>query len=128
MPSLMLARAFVLVLLLGLHASGAAPPPRPDTCGVPHVVGETEEASLFGYGYPPANDGWGHLLIVMEGRPEDPTSPHYNDQARLHSRRQVKRFWFAPEEILAHTGSVRGKRGRIRALLKPAAVPANGQE
>ncbi|MEK7403512.1 MAG: penicillin acylase family protein, partial [Acidobacteriota bacterium] len=83
------------------------------------------------------NDGWGHLLVVMEGEPkeiwsllpygqsEDPKSPHYNDQAKLHSRRQAKRFWFAPGEILAHTESVWGNRDRIKALLKAEAVPAN---
>jgi acyl-homoserine lactone acylase PvdQ len=76
------------------------------------------------------NDGWGHLLIVVESEPkqiwsllpygqsEDPTSPHYNDQAKLHSQRKVKRFWFTPEEILAHTKSVRGDRDRIRKLVR----------
>ena len=71
------------------------------------------------------DDGWGHLLIVMEGEPkqvwsllpfgqsEDPRSPHYNDQARLHSSRKVKRFWLTAAEILAHAESVRGDRGRI---------------
>jgi acyl-homoserine lactone acylase PvdQ len=75
------------------------------------------------------NDGWGHLLVVMEGEPkqiwsllpygqsEDPRSPHYNDQAKLHSARRVKRFWFTPEEILAHTVSVRGDRDRLRRLM-----------
>jgi acyl-homoserine lactone acylase PvdQ len=75
------------------------------------------------------NDGWGDLLIVMEGQPkeiwsllpygesEHPASPHYNDLAKLHSRRQAKRFWFTPEEIVAHTESVWGDRNRIHALL-----------
>ena len=43
------------------------------------------------------NDGWGHVMIVMEGEPkqiwsllpygesEDPASPHYNDQTKLQS-------------------------------------------
>ena len=74
------------------------------------------------------NDGWGHLMIVMEGDPkqawtllpygesEHPSSPHYNDLAKLHSQRQAKRFWFTPAEILAHTESVWGNRNRIKAL------------
>ena len=77
------------------------------------------------------NDGWGHLLIVMEGQPkeiwsllpygqsEHPASPHYNDQARLHSQRQAKRFWFTPEEILAHTESVWGRRDRLLTRAAP---------
>jgi acyl-homoserine lactone acylase PvdQ len=72
------------------------------------------------------NDGWGHLMAVMEGEPkqvwtllpygqsEHPDSPHYNDQARMHSRREAKRFWFTPAEILAHTEAVRGRRDRLR--------------
>ena len=75
------------------------------------------------------NDGWGHLLIVMEGEPkqiwsllpygqsENPSSPHYNDQTRLHSERKVKRFWFTPAEILAHTESVWGDKDRLRSLI-----------
>jgi acyl-homoserine lactone acylase PvdQ len=75
------------------------------------------------------NDGWGDLLIVMEGQPkeilsllpygesEHPASPHYNDLAKLHSRRLAKRFWFTPAEIVAHTESVWGDRNRIHALL-----------
>ena len=74
------------------------------------------------------DDGWGHLMIVMEGQPkqvwsllpfgqsEDPDSPHYNDQARLHSQGQVKRFWLTPEEIVAHAESVWGDPERIRKL------------
>ena len=72
------------------------------------------------------DDGWGHIMIVMEGEPkqawtllpfgesENPGSPHYADQARLHSSGQLKRFWFTPEEILANTESVWGDRGRLR--------------
>jgi len=75
------------------------------------------------------NDGWGDLLIVVEGNPkeiwsllpygesEHADSRHYNDLAKLHSRRQAKRFWFTPAEIVAHTESVWGDRSRIRALL-----------
>jgi acyl-homoserine-lactone acylase len=74
------------------------------------------------------NDGWGHLLIVMEGSPKQvwsllpygesqhPCSPHYNDQAKLHSRREVKQFWFTSTDILAHTESVWGDRDRLRRL------------
>ena len=72
------------------------------------------------------NDGWGHLLIVMEGEPkqvwsllpygqsEHTGSPHFNDQARLHSERKAKRFWLTPEEILANSTSVWGDKERIR--------------
>ena len=72
------------------------------------------------------NDGWGHLLIVMEGSPKEvwsllpygesqhPSSPHYNDQAKLHSRREAKRLWFTPADILDHTESVWGDRNRLR--------------
>jgi acyl-homoserine-lactone acylase len=71
------------------------------------------------------NDGWGHLMIVMEGEPkeiwsllpygesEDPSSPHYNDQARLHSRREIKQFWFSPQQISDHSESVWGDRDRL---------------
>lgn len=74
------------------------------------------------------NDGWGHLMVVMEGDPKEiwsllpygqsqnHASPHYNDQTRLHSRGQMKRFWFTPREILDHTESVWGDRERIRRL------------
>ncbi len=74
------------------------------------------------------NDGWGHLLIVMEGEPkqvwsllpygqsEHTSSPHYNDQARLHSERKAKRFWLTPSEILEHSESVWGDRDRIRRI------------
>jgi acyl-homoserine-lactone acylase len=79
------------------------------------------------------NDGWGDLLIVVEGDPkeiwsllpygesEHPSSPHYNDMARLHSQRQAKRFWFTPTEILAHTESVWGDRNRIKTLFPATA-------
>ena len=75
------------------------------------------------------DDGWGDLFIVVEGNPkeiwsllpygesEHVESPHYNDMAKLHSSRQAKRFWFTPEEILAHTESVWGDRNRIKTLL-----------
>jgi len=73
------------------------------------------------------NDGWGHLMIVVEGNPkqiwsllpygesQDPSSPHYNDQARLHSQQQAKRFPFTAEEILSNTESVWGDRNRLAA-------------
>jgi acyl-homoserine lactone acylase PvdQ len=51
------------------------------------------------------------------GESEHPASPHYNDLAKLHSRRLAKRFWFTPAEIVAHTESVWGDRNRIHALL-----------
>jgi acyl-homoserine lactone acylase PvdQ len=71
------------------------------------------------------NDGWGHLMIVMEGEPkeiwsllpfgesENPSSPHYNDQAKLHSRREIKQFWFSPQQIRDHAESVWGDRYRL---------------
>jgi len=74
------------------------------------------------------NDGWGHLLIVMEGDPKQvwsllpygesqhPSSPHFNDQAKLHSQRGMKQFWFTPADILAHAESVWGDRDRITRL------------
>lgn len=75
------------------------------------------------------NDGWGHIMVVMEGQPkqiwsllpygesEDPSSPHYNDQTKLHSQQQLKQFWFSPQEILDHTESVWGDRNRLRRLM-----------
>lgn len=74
------------------------------------------------------NDGWGHVMVTVEGDPkeiwtllpygqsEDPSSPHYNDQTILHSRRQLKRFWFTPTEILDNTKSVWGKRERLDSI------------
>lgn len=75
------------------------------------------------------NDGWGHIMIVVESEPkeiwsllpygesEDPKSHHYNDLAELHSRRELKRFWFTPRDILDHTESVWGNRQRIQKML-----------
>jgi acyl-homoserine lactone acylase PvdQ len=75
------------------------------------------------------NEGWGHLMIAMEGNPkqvwsllpygesEDPKSIHYNDQAKLHSDGKLKRFWFTPEEILDNTESVWGDARRLRAVM-----------
>jgi acyl-homoserine-lactone acylase len=83
------------------------------------------------------NDGWGHLLLVVEdspkqiwsllpyGQSEHPASPHYNDQAKLHSRRLAKRFWFTPREILAHTQSVWGDADRLKRAFP---LPATNQE
>ncbi len=76
------------------------------------------------------NDGWGHLMVVMEGDPkevwtllpygqsEDPRSPHYNDQAKMHSRGEIKRFWLTREEIQSHSESVWGDSERIKRLMK----------
>ncbi|MFN7993466.1 MAG: penicillin acylase family protein [Bryobacteraceae bacterium] len=73
-------------------------------------------------------DGWGHLLIVMEGSPKEvwsllpygesqhAGSPHFNDQAKLHSRREAKRLWLTPNEILDHTEAVWGDRDRLKRL------------
>ena len=74
------------------------------------------------------NDGWGHLLVVMEGprkqvwsllpygQSEHPSSPHFNDQAKLHSQRMAKRLWLSAAEILEHTESVWGDRTRLERL------------
>ena len=76
------------------------------------------------------NDGWGHLMIVMEGESkeiwsllpygesEDPASPHYNDQTKLHSRGELKQFWFSPQQIMDHTESVWGDRDRLGRLFR----------
>ena len=72
------------------------------------------------------NDGWGHLMIVREGTPKEiwtllpygesqhRESPHYGDQAKMHSELHPKRFWFTSDEILAHTESVWGKADRLK--------------
>lgn len=60
--------------------------------------------------------------LLPYGELEHPTSPHYNDLAKLHSRRQAKCFWFTPAEIVAHTESAWGDPNRIHALL-PATSP-----
>ncbi len=80
------------------------------------------------------DNAWGHLMIVVEpdakrgepkqiwsllpyGESEHTDTPHYNDMAKLHSRHQVKPFWFSPQEILAHTESVRGNKSRIQRMI-----------
>lgn len=80
------------------------------------------------------NDGWGHILVVVEGDPkevwsllpygesEDPTSLHYNDLAKLHSEKQLKRFWFTPEDIRDHTESTWGDKDRITRLISSASM------
>jgi acyl-homoserine lactone acylase PvdQ len=74
------------------------------------------------------NDGWGHLMLVSETNPkkvwtllpygesQHPSSAHYGDQARMHSKQQPKEFWFSADEILAHTESVWGDAGRLKAI------------
>ena len=103
---------------------GTFPMDGTDLFGVLHP----DEGHMQENGQIHSDDGWGHLLVVMEGQPkqawsllpygqsEHPSSPHYNDQTRLHSERKVKRFWLSPEDILAHAQSVRGKRDRIRRI------------
>jgi penicillin amidase len=75
------------------------------------------------------NDGWGHLMVAMEGDPkqvwtllpygesEDPKSPHYNDQAKLHSDGKLKPFWFTPAEILDNTEAVWGNPHRLQLVM-----------
>jgi len=60
--------------------------------------------------------------LLPYGESEHPTSPHYNDLAKLHGRRQAKRFWFTPAEIVAHTESACSEPNGIHALL-PATSP-----
>jgi acyl-homoserine-lactone acylase len=74
------------------------------------------------------NDGWGHLMIVEEtdpkqiwtllpyGESQHASSPHYGDQARMHSNQQPKKFWFARRDILAHAESVWGDPNRLKIL------------
>ena len=52
------------------------------------------------------------------GESEDPSSPHYNDQTKLHSQREIKRFWFSPQEIRDHTESVWGDPDRLSRHFK----------
>lgn len=75
------------------------------------------------------NDGWAHLMVIEESEPkrvwsllpygesEHPASAHYNDQAKLHSQRKLKPFWFSAADILDHTESVRGDKDRLRQML-----------
>lgn len=84
---------------------------------------ETESGEIH------CDDGWGHLLIVVEGQKkeiwsllpygesQDPQSPHYSDQARMHSQRTLKHFWFYPRDIRGHTKSVWGDKARIEKLM-----------
>jgi acyl-homoserine-lactone acylase len=72
------------------------------------------------------NDGWGHLMIVEEASPKQiwtllpygqsqhPSSPHFGDQARMHSDQNAKQFWFYSKDITAHTEAVWGDPGRLR--------------
>ena len=84
---------------------------------------ETESGEIH------CDDGWGHLLVVVEGQKkeiwsllpygesQDPQSPHYSDQARMHSQRTLKHFWFYPRDIRDHTKSVWGDKARIEKLM-----------
>ncbi len=100
----------------------------------PDYGAEQESGQIY------CNDGWGDLQIVVEREPkeiwsllpygesEDPSSPHYNDQARLHSQGQMKRFWFTPQEIFEHTESVWGRRDRINAWISRAGAEPRQEE
>jgi hypothetical protein len=46
--------------------------------------------------------------------PSIPVAATTNAQAILHSREEVKPFWFAPEEILANAESTWGDPTRLR--------------
>jgi acyl-homoserine lactone acylase PvdQ len=93
----------------------------------PDEGAEQEDGRIF------CNDGWGHMMIVVEpdvertkpkqiwsllpyGESEHEESPHYNDLAKLHSQHGVKPFWFSAEEILLHTESIRGNKNRIQHM------------
>ena len=105
---------------------GVFPVDGTNTFGVlhPDEGPEQDDGRIF------CNDGWAHLMVVLEGEPkqiwsllpygesEHSSSPHYNDQTKLHSDRKLKRFWFTPSEILEHTESVWGDKGRIKLLFK----------
>jgi acyl-homoserine-lactone acylase len=107
-----------------------------DTFYDPLHVDEGQEAAD---GRIHCNDGWGHLMIIKEGeskeiwsllpygQSENPKSPHYNDQAKLHSEHKVKRFWFSPTEILQHVESVWGDPDRLKQLAadKAKLFPSN---
>ena len=74
------------------------------------------------------NDGWGHLMIVQEatakqiwtllpyGQSQHASSPHFGDQARMHSDQKPKKFWFYPKDIAAHTESVWGDPQRLKRM------------
>ena len=74
------------------------------------------------------NDGWGHLMIVEEtvpkrvwtllpyGESQHSDSPHFADQARMHSAQKPKMFWFYPKDIAAHVESVRGNAKRLDTM------------
>jgi acyl-homoserine lactone acylase PvdQ len=83
------------------------------------------------------NDGWGHFMAVVEADPdngtpkqvwsllpygesEHPSSPHYNDLAKLHSQHRMKRFWLTPAEISANAESVWGDKDRIHCIKSAA--------
>jgi acyl-homoserine-lactone acylase len=105
----------------GVVRGGRYPSGGTSVFDVLHPVGGTEGAE----GRIQCDDGWGHLMVVMEGEPkevwsllpygesEDPKSPHYNDQAKLHSQERPKRFWFSADDIVQHTESTWGDRDRI---------------
>ncbi len=77
-----------------------------DNYGVPHIVGETEEATFFGYGYAQAQD---HLEQMML---------QYRDAQGRRTEGEIKRFWLTREEIQSHSESVWGDRERINRLMK----------
>ena len=64
-------------------------------------------------------------MVVMEGQPkqiwtllpygesEHAQSPHFNDQAILHSQKKMKPFWFYRRDILANTESIWGDPARL---------------
>ena len=96
--------------------SGVFPVDSTNTFGVlhPDEGPEQEDGRIF------CNDGWAHLMLVIEseakriwsllpyGESEQSSSAHDNDQAKLHSARKLKRFWFTPSEILGPMPSLFG--------------------
>ena len=79
------------------------------------------------------DDGWGYIMVAMEGErkeiwtllpygeSENPSSRHFNDQTDLHSRRELKQFWFSPQQIRSHRESVWGDPKRLARLREPVA-------
>jgi acyl-homoserine-lactone acylase len=80
------------------------------------------------------NNGWGYIMMAVEGQrkeiwtllpygeSENPFSRHFNDQTGLHSRRELKQFWFSPQQIRSHCESVWGNPKRLARLHEAHAV------
>ncbi len=108
----------VLSLVLASSAGAEFPPGDPlagqvtiyrDEFGVPHILGESEEAAFFGYGYAQAEDHLERMMLQYrdaQGRRAEVVGPEALGDGYLKFIR----------EILAHTESVRGRPDRLAAL------------